>query len=571
MKNGLVAKIFYEIADMLEIKDIKFKPEAYRKAARSIESMSESIEDVAERRELEEIPGVGESIERKIEEILDTGELQYHKKLKKSLPIKLDELNAVEGVGPKKIKLFYKKLKIKSLKDLERAAKKNKLQKLPGMGKKSEEQLLENIEFVKTRGDRKLLGHAMPIAEEIVDKLSRFKEVEAVALAGSIGRRKETIGDIDILVATKRPIMTIEHFVGMPNVAKVVAKGRARSTVRLEEGIECDLRVIPKKSFGSALMYFTGSKQHNIALRRIAIKRGWKLSEYGLFSGKNKTKQIAGRTERQIYTKLGMQFIPPEIRENEGEIELAMKKKLPRLINYGDVLGDLQMHTGWSDGANTVVEMAMAAKTLGHKYVCITDHVGNLRIANGIRPGRVESYVKKIKAANRIVRGIRILKGAEVDIKSDGKIDVKKSVLDNFDIVVASVHYGFRQPRKKMTQRIIAVMENDRVNIIGHPTNRLIQKRKGSDVDIDALAEASKRTGTLLEINAYPNRLDLNADNIKRVIDAGCKMVISTDSHSAEDLEFMRFGEATARRGWAQKKDVVNTLPLKKMLKKLKK
>jgi DNA polymerase (family 10) len=568
MKNMVVAKIFYEIADMLEMKDVQFKPQAYRRAARSIESMSRPIEDVAREGKLEDIPGVGVNIAEKIEEILATGKLRYYDDLKKDFPIDLEALLTVEGLGPKKTKLFYKKLDVKNLKQLERAAKQHKLRELPGMGEKSEKQILESIKFVKSRGKRTLLGYVLPVAAEIEEKMGSFEAVERAELAGSIRRMKETIGDVDVLVVTKHPKKVVDYFTGLKNVSKVVAKGPARSTVRLNEGIECDLRVVKRESFGSALMYFTGSKEHNIALRRIAMAKRWKLNEYGLFAGK---KQIAGTTEKGVYKKLGLQYVEPELRENTGEVELAQKHKLPRIVGYNELRGDLQMHTKWSDGAHTIEEMAHAAMALGHEYICITDHVGKLRIARGITTRGLKRYMKKIDEVDKKIRGIKILKGAEIDIKANNRLDMEDSVLKQFDIVIAAIHSGFRQSKKQITNRIVSAMENENVDIIAHPTGRKIQERRPYDVDLEKLFEASKRTGTLLEINSYPSRLDLNADNIKSAVEFGCKTVINTDAHSAEHLRFIYLGIATARRGWVQKKDVVNTLPLKKMMKVFKK
>lgn len=574
MKNQLVADILYEVADILEIKGVDFKPQAYRRAAQNIESLSRPIEEVAAEGGLEEIPGVGKAIAEKVEEIVDTGKLEYHQKLKKGLPIKVDELLPIEGLGPKRIKLFYDKLKIKTLRDLKRAVKHKKIRKLPGMGEKSEQMILEAIQFYESTGDRALLGYILPIAEEIGGRMKKHPAVEKSEIAGSIRRRKETIGDIDVLVTTKTPKEVVDYFTKLPNVAKVVSKGPTRSTVRLKEGVECDIRVIKPQSFGSALMYFTGSKAHNIALRRIAIKSGWKLSEYGLFAGK---KQIAGSTEGEIYKRLGMQYIPPEIRENAGEIQAAAKSELPKLIGYDDVRGDLQMHTTSSDGTNTIEEMAATAATkpLGHEYICISDHVGTLKVAGSMNERELREQMKKIDDLNKKKRektdGLTILRGAEVNILADGKLDMKDSVLKELDVVVASVHGGFRQNKKKMTARIISAMENEHVHIIGHPTGRLIQRRKAYDLDFAKIFDASKRTGTVLEINSYPNRLDLKAENARYAIESGCKLVINTDAHSADHLRYIGLGIATARRGWVEKRHVLNTLPLKRLMKVLKK
>ncbi len=564
MKNGTVARIFYEIADMLEIKGDEYRSRAYRNAARSVETMAEPVEDVAARGELETIPGVGGSLAEKIEEIVKSDRLGYHEKLKRSMPVKIDELMSVEGVGPKKVKLFYNKLKVRSLKDLEKAAKNGRIRKLEGMGEKSEQHILDSIEFLKRSGGRTLLGYAIPTADGVKENLKLLKYVDAVEVAGSIRRMKETIGDIDVLVVTKRPSAVMEYFTSMRDVEKVVAKGDAKSSVRLKEGMSCDLRVIDRDSFGSALLYFTGSKDHNVALRRVAIKHGLKLSEYGLFKS---DKQIAGRTEKEVYGKLGMEYIPPEMRENTGEIELAGKKKLPKVVGYGDMKGDLQMHSNWSDGVNTIEEMAKACKAMGYEYMCMTDHAGRLRVYNGMTEKILSKQGNEIDEINKKIRGITILKGAEVDITVDGSLSISDKYLKELDVVVASVHSGMTGDN---TKRIAAAMENEHVDIIGHPTGRLIQKRQGYTIDIDRLADVSKRTGTVLEIDAYPNRLDLGADNVRRVVEKGCNIAIDTDSHSVDHLQYMRLGIATARRGWVQKKDVINAMPLKKLKKYLK-
>lgn len=567
MKNMIVARIFYEIADMLEMKDVQFKPQAYRRAARTIESMSKPIEDLAAAGKLEEIPGVGKNIAKKIEEILETGKLKYYEDLKEDFPIDVESLLAVESIGPRKIKLFYKKLGVKNLKDLERAARAGKLRKLPGMGEKSEQQILENIEFAQSRSKRLLLGYVIPVAKELEDKMKSFEAVEIAQVAGSIRRMKETIGDIDVLVVTKHPKKVVDYFTSLKNVSKVMAKGPARSTIRLNEGVECDLRVVQRRSFGTALMYFTGSKDHNIALRRIAMGKGWKLNEYGLFTGRAGKKQIAGATEKEVYKKLGLQYVEPEMRENTGEVELAQEHNLPRIIGYSDLRGDLQMHTKWSDGAHTIEEMARAAKALGHEYICITDHTGTLRIARGMTARRIRKQMKEIDKIDRKMQDITILKGAEINIKSNGRIDMSDNVLKDLDIVIAAIHSGFRQSREQITNRIVSAMENEHVDIIAHPTGRKIQERKPYDVNLEKLFEVSKRTGTLLEINSYPNRLDLSAEDVRAAVEVGCKTVINTDAHSADNLRYIKLGIATARRGWVRKKDVVNTLPLKKLMK----
>jgi DNA polymerase (family 10) len=568
MKNYEVAKILEEIAVILEMKDVEFKPRAYRNAANAVRSLSKNIEEVEEEGKLEEIPGVGEGIAKKIREIIETGSLEYYEKLKKEFPIDFESLSSVEGIGPKTIKILYEQLDVKNLKDLEKAAKEGKIKDLEGMGEKSEQKILNNIKFAKKSKGRQLLGYTLPLAEELKKKIKGFEHVDDVEVAGSLRRMKETIGDIDILVVTKKPEKVMDFFTSLDNVSEAIAKGESKSTVRLEEGIEVDLRVIEKKSFGAALMYFTGSKQANIELRKIAIKKGYKLNEYGLFKGK---KQKAGKTEKEIFDKLELDYIEPELRENRGEIEAAKEGKLPELIEYDDIKGDLQMHSKWSDGIYSIEDMAKAAKDLGHEYIALTDHTGTLRIAGGMDEEEIRKQMKEIDKVSDNVDGITVLKGVEVNIKSDGKLDIKDDVLKDLDIVVASIHSGFRKEKEKMTERMIKAMENENVNIIAHPTGRKIQGREGYELDFDKIFEKSKETNTFLEINSFPDRLDLNDINTRSAIEAGCKLTINTDSHSTEHLRYIRLGIATARRGWAEKKDIINTLPLKKLRKLLEK
>ncbi|MCP8322735.1 MAG: DNA polymerase/3'-5' exonuclease PolX [Candidatus Methylarchaceae archaeon HK02M2] len=564
MKNLKVAKILNEIADLLELKDVEFKPRAYRKAAISVKSLSKDIEEVKEEGKLKELPGVGENIAKKIEELIDTGSLKYYEDLKKEFPIDFESLLAVEGLGPKTIKILYKKLSIKNLDDLERAAKKHKIRELGGLGKKTEEKILANIKFARKKKERNLLGYIIPISENLRNELNKSKFVDKVEITGSIRRKKETIRDIDILVITKKPEKIMDFFTSYDGVIRVVAKGKSKSTVKLKEGIQSDLRVIERKSFGAALMYFTGSKEFNVEMRRVAIKKGLKLNEYGLFKD---GKQKVGKTEEEIFQRLGMTYIEPELRENRGEIEAALEGKIPKLIGYNELKGDLQMHSKWSDGSHTIEEMAKAAKGLGHEYIAITDHTGTLRIAKGMDEITIRKQMKEIEEVDERINGLTVLKGVEVNIDSEGKLDIKDKVLKNLDVVVASIHSGFRQGKEKITKRIISAMDNENVDIIAHPTGRKIQERAGYDLDFEKVFEKSIETNTFLEINSYPNRLDLNDINVKRALEFGCKLVINTDSHSIEHLRYLNLGIATARRGWAKKDNIINTLPIKKLLK----
>jgi DNA polymerase (family 10) len=412
-----------------------------------------------------------------------------------------------------------------------------------------------------------LLGFALPSAQEIVDRLKRLKEVNQISLAGSLRRRKSTIGDVDILVSSSKPEKVMDFFTSMKDVEGVIAKGHTKSSVRLDNDIHVDLRVLEDKSFGAALQYFTGSKNHNIRLRKIAIEKNLKLSEYGLFSGK---KAVAGRTEQEVYKKLGLAYIEPELREDNGEIEASQKGKLPKLIGYNDIKGDMHTHTDWSDGSESMETMVNVAKKMGYKYIAITDHVGNLSIANALDEKRMLKQIKEIDKMNKKLSGFRILTGAEVNITEDGSIDMGDSVLKKLDIVIASIHYGLRNPKEKIMKRLTKAMENKNVDVIGHPTGGKLSIREPIDIDFDRLFKKAEETNTALEINAWPERLDLNDVNVKAAIEAGVNIVIGTDAHGIEQLSFMELGIATARRGWAESKNVLNTLPVAKLLKSLK-
>jgi len=565
MKNQEVAKILYDIADLLEIKgELVFKFVAYRRAAQVIEALSRDIEDIYKDGKLDDVNGVGPGIAKKVVEYLETERSKYLEDLKKGLPPGFGELLALEGIGPKKVKLFLEK-KIKNLKELEAAAKAGKLRKIPTLGEKTEKNILQSIEYAKKRGGRMLLGHALLLADEIVGELKKNKNVIKINPAGSLRRMKETIGDIDILVTSAKPGAVIDYFTKMENVASVIAQGPTKASVRLKNGMQADLRVLPEKEYGSALMYFTGSKEHNIELRKMAISQKMKLSEYGLFSNKF----VAGRSEEEVYRKLGLQYIEPEMRESRGEIELAKKGKLPKIVRQDDVIGDLHMHSTWSDGKNTVEEMALAAKKLGYEYICIADHIGHLTIANALDKKRLEKQRKEIDLLNKKL-DIVILQGGEVDIRADGRLDMDNQTLEKLDIVLASLHSSLKAGEERNTKRIIGAMENPHVDIIAHPSGRLIDQREGSLLNTEKIIDKSKETNTILEVDAQPNRLDMNDVNVRATIEHGCKIAIDTDAHSVDQLRFMNIGVGTARRGWATKKDVINTYKLDKMMKLLK-
>lgn len=571
MKNLEVAGVLNEIAEYLEFspdaKD-KFKIRAYRKAALVIGGLSEDVGHVWKEKRLEELPSIGEGIAKKINEFLETGSLKYLEELKKKTPVDVENLGKVGGVGPKTIMKLYKHLRIKTIPEMEKAASQGKIQKIKGLGPVVEQNILRSIEFAaKTR--RIPLGLALSSVEEMLEAMKECKDVQRISIAGSVRRMKETIGDIDILATSKAPEKVVEFFSTMGNVAYVLAKGPTKSSIRLRQGIQVDLRILDDNIFGAALLYFTGSKEHNILLRRIAIEKGLKLSEYGLF-GKKSNKTVGGKTEGDIYNKLGMDYIEPEMREDEGEIELAQHHMLPKLLNYNEIKGDLQMHTKWSDGSNSIEEMAAAAKKLGHQYICITDHSGNLTIANALDEKRINEQKKEIEKLNKNLNGIVVLQGTEVNITDEGRPDVSDKILKEMDVVVASIHSGFKNGKEKLTSRMISAMHNDNVDIIAHPTGRLLGRRDAYELDFDKVFDAAKNTKTVMEINCDPYRMDLKDVNARAAVKAGVRLAISTDSHSAEQMKFMKLGIGIARRGWATRDDIINTRNLKDMLRMLK-
>ena len=568
MKNLELAKIFYAVADILEIKEVEWKPAAYRKAARSLEALSDAVEEIYEEeglKGLDKIPGIGKRISEKIVEYIKTGKIKEYDKLKKSLPKHLLELMDVQGIGPKRAKVLYKKLGIKSIKELERAAKLHKIERLPLFKEKLEKDILEGIEIYKGGQGRHLLGLILPIAKEIEGRLRKLKEVDKAEIAGSTRRMKETVRDVDILVATKNPKKIIEHFTNMPEIKKVLAKGSTKSTIILENNLQIDIRVVDEKVFGSALQYFTGSKEHSISLRRIALKKGYKLSEYGLFKRKG-NRLIACRNEEEVYKNLGMQYIPPELRENIGEIEIALQHKIPRLVELKDIKGDMHVHSKYSDGSNSIAEIANAAKKLKYEYICISDHSKGMKIANGMTEAQLLRQINEIDKLNERA-GIKILKGVEVNIKKDGSLDYTSKILKKLDAVTASIHYGLSGDQ---TKRILRAMDNEYVNIIGHPTGRLIDKRAGSELEFDKVFEKAKSRDIALEINAFPDRLDLNDKSIKEAAERGVMLAIGSDSHNIEQLRFMKLGVAQARRGWAAKKNILNCMTVEQLNRALK-
>lgn len=557
MKNQEIAKILYDMADRFSMDGVAFKPYAYRKAADVLVSEKEDIESVYQRgglKELESMPGIGKHIALKIEEYIKTGKIKQYELLKRQIPADIEELTKVEGVGPMTARTLYEKLNVKNIKDLKRAAEEHKIAPLFGFGDKKEQAILEGIGFLSKNEGRVSIVVAITEAKRIIDYLKAMPEVDNISIAGSLRRMKETVGDIDILVSSKNSSKVMDYFIKMPGVQKVWGKGKTKTSVRMDRGYNVDLRVVPKSSFGSALQYFTGSKEHNIALRRVAITKGLKLNEYGVFKG---SKKIAGETEQAVYSALGVDWIPPELREGLGELN----SKLPNLINYNDIKGDLHCHTNWSGGFNSIEEMARKAMSLNYSYIGITDHTKYLRIENGLDEKRLKEQRKEIDLVNKKIK-INILQGCEANILADGSIDIKDSALKELDFVIAGIHSHFKLSRDQMTKRMIKAMSNPYVDIISHPTGRIIGKRAEYEIDLDKILAVAKETDTILEINANPSRLDLNDINIRKAVKAGVKMIINTDAHEERHMDLMNLGVAQARRGWASKADIVNTKDL---------
>ncbi len=570
MKNFQVANILRNISILLDMDDVQFKPRAYEKAALSVEAMEEDVENIYRQggiKALTRIPGVGESIAEKIEELIKTGRLAYYDELLRKVPVDLDSLRGIEGLGPKTIKVFYQKLGIKNIDELEKAANAHEISQLPHFKQKTEEKIIRAIEFAKKGRGRFILGFALPMIRGIESKLKALPDVKMAMVAGSVRRMRETIGDADFLVVSDNPPAVTDFFVSMPEVLQVIEKGTTKSAVKLKTGMNADIRILPQKSFGAALQYFTGNKDHNVALRKIAQKKDWKLSEYGLFENE---KQIAGETEEGVYEKLGLEWIPPELRENSGEIKTAQKNQLPSLIGYKDLKGDLQVHTKWTDGANSINEMAEQAKKIGLEYIVISDHTKTLAMTGGLDENDLQKQRKEIDQVNKQMEEITVLQGAEINILKDGSVDISDAALKTLDVACASIHSYLDLPKEEMAKRIIKVMENPNIDVLLHPTTREIQKRDPIQLDIDKLVDASKQTGTILDIDSYPDRLDLKDEHIRKAVQAGAKLGISSDSHSTVQLHYLELGVAQARRGWAKAKDIVNTKALADFKKALK-
>lgn len=567
MNNGPIADIFRNIADILEIEgENHFRILAYRKAADTVEGLSEDISKIAGQKNLTDLPGIGKDLASKIKEFLGTGKISAYEQLRKKIsPVVLDMLN-IPGVGPKTAKILYDNLKIKSLADLEKKAKAHRISVLPGIKEKTEENILRGLEFLKKDRGRMRLDTAFMTARHIVSELQKLPEVIRISPAGSLRRMKETIRDLDILVTSKKPEVIMDAFVSLPNAGAVTARGPTKSSIVTRDNIQVDIRVVPQGDYGAALMYFTGSKEHNVKLREMAVKKGLKINEYGVFDVKT-NKRLAGNSEKEIYGLLKMDYIEPELRENTGEIESAIRGSLPDLVRISDIKGDFHAHTEASDGSLKISEIAGIAAKKGYEYVVITDHSPSLKIAGGLSPKELLKQKEKIAALNKRSKDLKLLAGSEVDILTDGTMDYRDDVLKELDFVVAAIHSGFHESKDKLTARIVKAMQNRYVNLIAHPSGRLLGRRAAYELDYDKVFAAAKETGTAIEINAYPERLDLTDTNCKHAKQAGVKIAIATDAHIAAQFDNMIYGVSVARRGWLEKKDILNSLSRKKLAK----
>ncbi len=569
MKNQFVAEILYKIADLLDVKgEIFFKTRAYRMAAQTIEAMDEDIETISNENRLQSISGVGEALSKKIREIVETGKLEYFERLKEEIPEGLLTLLDIPGLGPKKVSALYENLDISTIKQLRKACIEGRLRDLDGFGEITERNILRGIQLREKTSGRVLLNVAYVDGNNYLDYMKRCDKIDRISIAGSLRRMKETIGDVDILASSGYPEDIMEYFVHYDDVQRVLLKGSTKTSVLLHDNLQVDLRVVKNESYGSALQYFTGSKEHNVKMRSLAIKKGYKLNEYGLFD-KETEKYVAGEIEDEIYTTLGLSYIEPELRENKGEIDLAQKGHLPRLVEYDDVIGDFHIHSTWSDGSDSIEDISRVAQNMGYSFVCIADHSQSLKIANGLSEERVNKKIGEIRKLNKKLSNFRIFCGTECDIKSDGSLDYSDRILKKFDAVHIGIHSAFKMDGKEMTKRITRGMENKYVHFLAHPTGRLIGRRDPYEVDIEQIVDTARDTGTFLEINAFPDRLDLNDIHAKFAKERGVKFVLGTDSHSIANLSFIRFGVATARRGGLEKSDILNTYRLKEIEKML--
>jgi len=566
VKNFEVARQFELMADVLELKgENPFRIRAYRRAAQNLQSLSEDIEGVAREDRLEDIPGIGADLAGKIQEFLRTGKIKEIAVASKGIPRGVVELMNIPGVGPRTARLLHEREHITGIDQLEKLARKGGLRGLPGIQAKTEQNILKGIRLVRGGQERMPLGRALPLGRELVHLLERLPAVKQISLAGSIRRMKETVGDIDILVTSSRPDAVMQAFVTLPQAAEVLERGTTKGSIRHREGIQVDLRVVEPECFGAALVYFTGSKQHNIHIRDIGVKKGLKISEYGVFKA-SRGRRLVSATEAEVYAAIGLPWIAPELREDAGEIEAASRQELPDLVELDEIRGDLHCHTNATDGHHTIEALVTAAERRGYKYVAVTDHSPSTRVAGGLTAGELAAHVRKIRMVQARHPRITVLAGSECDILPDGSLDYPDRVLAELDLVIGSVHSAFKQSRAEMTRRICRALAHPRVHVLGHPTGRLIGERDPYAVDIDEVLRTARRHDKAVEINAYPNRLDLNDVHARRAHELGVLVAVSTDTHMLDHLGWMELGVATARRGWTEKRQVVNTWPPAKLL-----
>jgi DNA polymerase (family 10) len=564
MRNQEIAGILREISEILEIKgENPFRIRAYQRAAQNIENLAQDIGDIVASDELERIPGIGKDMAIKITEILKTGTLKQLEELKREIPPSLVGFLAIPGLGPKTAKLLFEELGIRDIDELEKMAQDHGLQELHGIRRKTEENILKGIEILRQGQERIPLGTAKPLSERIVGRLERSSPVERISVAGSVRRQRETIRDIDILVVSPEPEKIMDAFVGFPEVIEVTERGATKSSVRTSEGIQVDLRVLESRSYGAALCYFTGSKAHNIRIRELAVRRDLKVNEYGVFQG---DRWIAGREEEDVYGALDLPCIPPELREDRGEVEAAQDGLLPRLVERSDIQGDLHVHSKYSDGTATPSEIAERGRRMGLRWVGICDHSPSLKIARGTATDQLKRKTEEIQSWNEGNGDIKLLCGTEVDILSDGRLDYPDEVLADLDLVIAAIHTGLKQDEESITQRMISAMENPYVHGIAHPTGRVFGERDPYSVDMERLLESARRTNTFLEINAYPKRLDLNDVYCRSARKRGIRLGIGTDAHILDQMEYMNLGLSVARRGWLEMQDVLNTLSFDELM-----
>jgi DNA polymerase (family 10) len=565
-RNIELARLLSEIADFLELKqESSFRVNAYRKAARAVESLGEDIGAVAGRGHLRKIPGIGAGLAEKIDEYVRTGDIAYHNALAAELPAELPQLMTIPEIGAKTALLLYRELGIADVEALARACREGRVRALPRLGARTEANILNGIERRLRQGTRRPVALVRPLVDAVTEALARAAGVAAVSVAGSLRRMRDTAADIDVVVAAEDGAAVIDALVGLPQIAQVLSKGPTRSSVLLgRAAVQCDVRVVEPASYGAALQYFTGSKEHNVRLRELAVRRGLRINEYGVYEVATE-RRLGGAAEEEVYAAVGLPWIPPEIREGQGEIEAAQRGELPPLVELGDIRGELHMHTRWSDGKDTVETMARTAAARGYEYCCVTDHSQSLRFAGGVAIGDLRARAASVRGLSDTL-GIRVLMGAEVDILADGSLDYPDEVLAELDVVVGSVHSRFRMPAGDMTRRIVRALENPHLDILGHPTGRIIGERPPYDLDIEAVVEAARRTGTALEVNASPDRLDLPDVHVRLARDRGALITINTDAHQKAHLAFMPYGVGTARRGWTDAAHVINTWPLATLL-----